>query len=84
MDRSTLPDDTSIEAVRVQAGALRKLGIEGRARMTFELSETVRAMAEAGIRHRHPEYDEQQVRSALLRVMLGEELFRRYYAGQCP
>ena len=52
--------------------------------MAFQLSETVRAMAEAGIRHRHPEYDGQQVRFALLRVTLGEELFRRYYAGQCP
>lgn len=69
--------------MRAQVAILRKLGPEGRIRMAFEMSNTVRAFAEAGIRHRHPEYDERQVRSALIRMMLGEELFRRYYGSHC-
>jgi len=68
--------------MREQVAILRKLGPEGRLRMAFELSDTVRAVAEAGIRHRHPEYDELQVRQALIRMMLGDELFRRYYGDQ--
>jgi hypothetical protein len=47
--------DTTADAARFQTAVLRRLGIEGRARMTFELSDNLRAVTEAGIRHRHPE-----------------------------
>jgi len=82
VERSILDADTSKEAMRVQVAILRKLGPERRLRMALELSETVRAVAEAGIRHRHPDYDERQVRRALIRMMLGDELFCRYYGDQ--
>jgi len=83
VERSILGADTSKEALRVQMAILRKLGPERRLQMALELSDTVRAVAEAGIRHRHPEYDELEVRSALIRMVLGERLFRRYYGDQC-
>ena len=82
MDLTVLPADTGIEAMRAHVAALQRLGIEGRARMTFELSDNLRLVAEAGIRHRHPEYDEEQVRLALIRHVLGDELFRKYYSGR--
>ena len=52
--------------------------------MTFELSDNLRAITEAGIRHRHPDYDEEQVRLALIRTMLGDELFNRFYGDRQP
>jgi len=83
VERSILGADTSKEAMRVQMAVLRKLGPERRLQMALELSETVRAVSEAGIRHRHPEYDERQVRRALIRMVLGDELFRRWYGDRC-
>ncbi len=50
--------------------------------MTFELSDNLRAITEAGIRHRHPEYDEEQVRLALIRAVLGDKLFGRFYGDR--
>ncbi len=79
---SIRPADTTIEAFKVQVAALRRLGLEGRARMTFELSDNLRAVTEAGIRHRHPEYDKEQVRLALIRTMLGDKLFERFYGDR--
>ena len=73
---SAIPADTSPEAFRKQIAALRRLGISGRAQMTFELSDSLRATVEAGVRHRHPDYDDESVRMAVLRLMIGEEQFR--------
>jgi hypothetical protein len=76
-----LPADTSLEAARVQFAILRRMGSDGRVRVMFELSETLRAVLRSGIRHRHPEYTEAQVRWALLRLTLGEPLFRQACPG---
>ena len=54
--------DTTIEADAVQIRVLRKIGIEGRARMTFQLSNNMRRTVEAGVRYRNPEYDDRQVK----------------------
>ena len=69
--------DTSRESGRIHMDALRRLGIAGRASMTFELSDDLRCVAEAGVRHRHPDYDDDTVRLALIRLWLGPELFRQ-------
>ena len=71
--------DTSRESGRIHMDALRRLGIAGRASMTFELSDDVRRVAEAGVRHRHPEYDDDTVRLALVWLWLGPELFRQVH-----
>ena len=42
-----------------------------------EMSEDVRALAEAGIRQHHPAYADAEVREALLKILLGPELARR-------
>lgn len=57
----------------------RRLGIGQCAAMTFELSDVLRCVTEAGIRHRHPGYDNEMVRLALIRLWLGSELFRRIH-----
>jgi hypothetical protein len=74
-----VPKDTTIEAARIQFSILRKMGMEGRARMAFELSDALRSITESGVRQRHPDYDENMVRLAAIRIAIGEELFRQAY-----
>ena len=76
-----IPLDTSLEALRVQADILRRLGTEGRAKAMFELCAQMREIMEAGVRLRHPHYDEEQVRLATIRLCLGAELFHEVYPG---
>jgi hypothetical protein len=42
----------------------------------FRLNETVRQLAMAGIRARHPNHDEHQVRHAYARLVLGDAVVR--------
>ncbi|MGD0461607.1 MAG: hypothetical protein ABSB74_03870 [Tepidisphaeraceae bacterium] len=62
--------------------ALRKLGFEGRVKMTFELGNTLRRVSEAGVRHRHPDYDERRVRLAALKLAIGPELFKLAFGSE--
>ena len=79
MHLEIVPRDTTLEAARMQFSILRKMGMEGRARMTIELSNGLRSIIESGVRQRHPDYDENMVRLAALRIAIGEELFRQAY-----
>ena len=45
------------------------------------MSESLREVVAAGVRHRHPEYDEKQVRLAVIRLALGDDLFHKVYPG---
>ncbi len=68
--------EQSHEPNAVMWQTLRNLGFEGRVKMTFELSNNLRAVTEAGVRHRHPNYDERQVRLAAFKLSIGPELFK--------
>ena len=81
MNYSAIPRDTTLDAFWVQIEALRRLGTKGRARMTFQLCEQVRRFAAAGVRSRHPDYTDEQVRLAVIRLRLGERLFAKVYPG---
>jgi hypothetical protein len=81
MNYSAIPRDTTVDAFWVQVDVLRRLGIEGRARMTFELCEQLRSIVATGIRSRHPDYSDDQVRLAGIRLRLGDELFKKVYPG---
>jgi hypothetical protein len=72
-----IPADTSAEAARVYFKVLRKIGGARRLEMGFELSHNLRSVTEAGVRLRHPEYDTDEVRLAVVRLMVGDELFRQ-------
>lgn len=73
--------DTSKEAAAVQREVLRKMGPEGRLRLTFQLCDQLREVTKAGIRHRHPDYTERQVTQAYLRLICDEELFQEMFPG---
>jgi hypothetical protein len=49
----------------------------------LELTRMARDLVAQGIRARHPEYSDDQVKWALIRVWIGRDMFRRAYP-HCP
>ena len=72
-----VPSDTTLEAARKEFEVLRKLGPQVRARMAFELSDNLRDRVKAGIRHRHPDFGEEEVKLEVLRLMIGNKLYKQ-------
>jgi len=73
------PFDTSSDAEKVQIEIFRRMKPQKRLRTAALLSETCRTLLAEGIRKRHPNYDEEQVRLAVIRCLLPEDLFLRAY-----
>ncbi len=63
--------DTTPQAEAIQLELYRAAGPAGRVRIAVDLSEAVRQTALAGIRRRHPEFSEDEVADAFLKVMYG-------------
>lgn len=76
-----IPADTSLEAFQVQVGIFRRMPPERRLAMVFEMSNSMRRLAASGVRSRHPNYSEEQVRLAVTWLTLGEKLFHEVYPG---
>jgi hypothetical protein len=60
--------DTSPRVAAAQAALYREIGVTGRAQIVAELSDGLRDLAITGVRSRHPEYDDAQVRQEVLSV----------------
>ncbi len=73
---SLIPDDTTLEAYRVQHEIYARMTPQERLAIAFELSDNVRAVAAAGVRRRHPDYTDEEVKMAVFRLSLGEKLFK--------
>ncbi len=71
--------DTSSEADRLQVEFYRKMGGTGRVAIMFRLNELARQVARAGIRSRHPEYDDEELRLAYARLVLGDDVTREVW-----
>lgn len=71
--------DTSRAAELMQIETLHRMGLSGRAALTFQLCDNLRHITKAGIRHRHPDYSEQQVTQAYLHLILEPELFEQIF-----
>jgi len=71
------PRDTSSEAHAAQLEVYRELGPDGRVALAFQMSEEARQISAGGIRDRHPEYSDDEIRWALFRLIHGDVLFRR-------
>jgi hypothetical protein len=76
IDINTMPTDITREAAIVDAEILRKMDISQRAAMMFELSDNLHQIIEAGVRYRNPHWDDQAVKREVMRLVLGEHLFR--------
>jgi hypothetical protein len=69
---STMPSrDTSTTALERQWAAFRRMTPEQRVAAAAEMSDEIRAVTEAGIRHRHPACTDAEVRAALAAIVLG-------------
>jgi len=76
-----IPSDTTVEVARKEFEILRRLGPEVRARMAFEMSDNLRAVVDAGVRLRNPDFDEEKVRLEVLRLMIGDRLYKQILKG---
>jgi hypothetical protein len=77
-----IPADTTADAHRCQTDIYRRMGGGERISIAFQLTETVRHLAFAGIRARHPEYTDDQVFLAWARLSLGDELVAAVWPGR--
>jgi hypothetical protein len=71
--------DTTPDAAAVRTSVYRRMSSEQRVNIGAQMSEDVREIALEAIRHRHPEYDDDQAKLALFRLLLGDELFTRVW-----
>lgn len=71
--------DTSLEAEAVLIAGLRKLPPWRKFEMVGELNAAVRQMMMHGLRQRHPQADEAELRRRLADLLLGPELAERVY-----
>lgn len=63
--------DTSPAARQHQREAFRRMTPEERVAFAVEMSDEIRSITEAGIRSRHPEYADDEVRAALVAIVVG-------------
>jgi hypothetical protein len=78
------PRDTSADAQARYVLALRATSPEQRLASAAALSDEGRALAEAGIRSRHPEFGPAEIRAALAEILLGPELAARVRRERRP
>ncbi len=71
------PLDTSESAWNKVREIHARLGPEGRVEAAFAVSELAREAALAGLRMRHPAWNERQLGEALLRQLYGPDLANR-------
>ncbi len=71
--------DTSKEAEKKQIDILRRMNSSERLELALELTATSRGLLEQGVRRRHPEYTEDEIRLAVIRILIPEPLFIKAY-----
>ena len=76
---TTLSPDTSPEIERLQIERLRQMPSWRKVELVGDMNETVRTLALAGLRQRHPNEPPAQRRRRLADLMLGPELAARVY-----
>jgi hypothetical protein len=70
------PFDTTLDARAAQTAIYRQVGGRERLAMAFRLTAAARSMTMAGVRTRHPDYSDEQVRFAFARIVLGDDVMR--------
>ena len=73
------PADTDPEAWDAQLALLRRMDGGRRTRLAFRLTHMAREASRAGIRARHPEYAEDEVRRAFFRLLHGDSITREVW-----
>ncbi|MBK9265630.1 MAG: hypothetical protein IPM54_38305 [Polyangiaceae bacterium] len=73
------PHDTSAEALQAQLAFWERLGPEGRVSLAGRISLSARYLARDGIRARHPEYSDEELHRALMRLLYGDALVKKIW-----
>ncbi len=79
MNHANQQTDTSAEAEAILIDLLRNTPPWRKFKMVGDLNATVKLFAIAGIRQRHPDASEEEVRRHLADILLGEELAAKVY-----
>ena len=66
-----MSSDTSPKAAAIQQEVFRRMTSAERLRLALEMSESMRNVARAGLRARHPELNANELSQELMRVMYG-------------
>ena len=80
----TRPQDTSPEAWAVYLDIYRRMSPEKKIASALEMSRSVKALAEAGLRQRYPAASPREIFLRRVQLDLGEELFRKAYGFELP
>ena len=70
-----IPADTDPKAYEVQLEIWRRMDAETKFAQVVQLCDDGRWLVFEGIRARHPEYNEDQVKHASFRLFLGDDLY---------
>ena len=81
MDANLLPHDTQEDSAGRQFDVLRKMDINARAEMTFQLSDNLRSIVESGIHQRHPDYNQDEIKQAVLSLVIDRTLLNQAFPG---
>ena len=79
MKLNAIPADTTPEAFWVQVQMFRNMPAIRRLELALEWGDTVRAITADGVRSRHPDWTERQVKLEAIRLAIGDELFHAAY-----
>ena len=74
--------DTSPEARRVLYDLYRRMPLGRRLELAFDMCDTGRALAIAGLRMRHPDATDEELQRLWARQHLGQKLFEQVYGGE--
>jgi hypothetical protein len=74
--------DTPPEVLGVQYDLYRRMPPGRRLELVFDLCDTGKLLAMAGLRMRHPDSTEEELKQLWARQHLGPELFERVYGGR--
>jgi len=83
-DVGTLSRDTTPEAEAVMLESLRRMSAWRRLELLDDACVTARELALAGLRIRHPDASEPEIRRLLMDVLLGPHLAARVYGPIRP
>jgi len=74
-----IPADTTFEAFARQLEIVGSMSAQDRLEMAIEMSEGLSRIVEAGVRHRHSEYEDEKVRLEVIRLKIGDRLFKEAF-----
>jgi hypothetical protein len=77
----TMLSDTHPDIEAFQFDRLRQIPAWRKAHMLGQMYETTKHLTKTGLRHRHPEASEAELRYRLAELLLGDEVAKRIYGS---